>query len=195
MARTGSFGTEKTIAPKDRHQLSLMHVFRAAHASRDAAKDETIIAADGSRALTERSKERRSGTDEVTLRNHLTQDMASLMNTISLEAAVPLDDHPYIQKSVINFGFGDLSRLASSMEGPAKVAEMIRRTLIAHEPRLIADTLEVTVSADSDLANHRLFFEISAEMTASPVDVPLSFVAEVDQGAGKMQMTRLRVQT
>ncbi len=186
--------SETTLVPKDRHQLSLMHVFRAAHAQRDAAKEEHEIR-DGSRALTARSKERRQGTDEDTLRKHLSLDMASLMNTVNLDATQPLDDHPYVTKSVINYGFGDLSRLAGSAEGPEKIAAIIRKTLLAYEPRLIAETVEVTVSEDSDVAGARLTFDIAAEMTASPVDIPLSFVAEVDNGAGKMKMTRLRVQT
>lgn len=187
--------SETTMVPtKDRHQLSLMHVFRAAHASRDATKDIANFQ-DGSRELTERSKERRSGTDEDTLRKHLTRDMASLMNTINLDATVPLDDHPYLRKSIVNYGFGDMSHLADTAGGPEKIAELIRKTLSAYEPRLIPGTLEVNLSEDNDIAGARISFEISAEMVASPVDIPLSFVAEVDKGAGKVQMTKLRVQT
>lgn len=182
------------VPTKDRHQLSLMHVFRAAHARRDSAKEEKNIR-DGSRELTERSKERRVGTDEETLRKHLARDMASLMNTINLDATVDLDDHPFVRDSVVNFGLGDLSRLADSANGPERIAEIIRKTLTTHEPRLIPGTLEVTLSEESDKAGARLSFDISAEMVASPVDIPLSFVAEVDKGAGKMQMTKLRVQT
>lgn len=187
--------TETTMAPaKDRHQLSLMHVFRSAHASRDAKKEKSDVV-DGSRALTERSKERRAGTDEDTLRKHLNSDMASLLNTINLDATVPLDDHDYVSRSIVNFGFGDLSLVADSANGPEKIAEHIRKTLLAFEPRLIPGTLEVTISTDNDGGDARLSFDISAEMVASPVDIPLSFVAEVDKGAGKIQMTKLRVQT
>ncbi len=194
MNATTSRTQEKTLAPRDRHQLSLMHVFRAAHADRDAAKEEHSLI-DGDRELTQRSKERRAGTDEETLRQHLSRDMASLMNTVNLDATVPLDDHPYLRKSVANFGFGDLSQLAGTVDGPAQIAALIRKTLLAFEPRLIADTLEVTASEDNDAAGARLTFDISAEMAASPVDIPLNFVAEVDNGAGKIQMTKLRVQT
>lgn len=182
------------MAPRDRHQLSLMHVFRAAHANRDAAKEENVLV-DGDRELTQRSKERRAGTDEDTLRQHLSRDMASLMNTVNLDATVPLDDHPYLRKSVANFGFGDLSQMAGTVDGPEKIADLIRKTLLAFEPRLIADTLEVTASTENDIAGARMTFDISAEMAASPVDIPLNFVAEVDNGAGKIQMTKLRVQT
>jgi type VI secretion system protein ImpF len=35
---------------------------------------------------------------------------------------------------------------------------------------------------------------VSAEMIGDPVDVPLDFDAEVDLGAGKLHMSKLRVQ-
>ena len=85
-----------------------MHVFRSARAHRDANKDEANYQ-DGAREVTARSQERRIGTDEATLRQHLTADLASLMNTINLDAVIPLDDAPYVAKSVINYGFGDMS--------------------------------------------------------------------------------------
>ena len=175
--------------PKDRRQISLMHVFRAARASRDAGKDEANYQ-DGAREMTARSQERRIGTDEATLRAHLTADLASLMNTINLDAIVPLDDAPYVSKSVINYGFGDMSEMSNSAHAGRQID-----TLIEHEPRLIADTIEIKLDRDEQEATQRLSFDVSAEMVATPVDVPLDFVAEVDMGAGKIQMTRLRVQT
>ena len=179
---------------RDRYQLSLMHVFRAAHAERDAKKEASRIE-DGHRTLTKRSKERRHGTDEGTLRRHLNRDLASLMNTVNLDATVPLDDYPYLEKSIVNFGFGDLSNVADRANGPTIIAEKIKRTLCHYEPRLIPDTIEVTVSQTHDIVTNRLTFEISGEMAASPVDIPLQFIAELDDGIGKIQMTRLQVKT
>ena len=194
MSRSPRMSREKTMAPKDRHQVSLMQVFRQAHARRDAKlRDDATV--EGDRALSVRTRERRVGTDEETLRRHLSSDMASLMNTVNLDAAVPLDEHPYLQKSVLNFGFGDLSHVAGNVDGPAYIADLIRKTLMAYEPRLISESIEVTVSETSDIAGARLTFDIAAEMIASPVDIPLAFVAEVDNGAGKIEMTRLKVQT
>lgn len=178
----------------DRYQLSLMHVFRTAHASRDAKKDDASYQ-DGSREMTARSRERRSGTDEGTLRKHLNNDLASLMNTVNLDATESLDDHPYVKKSIVNFGFGDLSHVADTANGPEIITQRIRETLLNYEPRLIAETLEVNIAKNDDKTDQRMTFEISAEMAASPVDIPLEFLAEVDKGAGKVQMTKLKVRT
>ncbi len=188
-------GNDKTRGdPKDRRQVSLMHVFRSARAQRDASKDEANYQ-DGAREVTSRSQERRIGTDEATLRQHLTADLANLMNTINLDAVVDLDDTPYVAKSVINYGFGDMSEMSNSIHAGQQIAQLIRDTLIEHEPRLIADTIEIQLNRDEQETTQRLSFDVSAEMVATPVDVPLDFVAEVDMGAGKIQMTRLRVQT
>ena len=179
---------------KDRFQLSLMHVFRAAHADRDAKKEASRVE-DGHRTLTERSKERRHGTDEGTLRRHLNRDLASLMNTVNLDATVPLDEYPYLAKSIVNYGFGDLTNVADKANGPQIIAEQIKRTLCHYEPRLIPETVEVIASEDNDIVTNRLTFDISGEMAASPVDIPLQFIAELDEGVGRIQMTRLQVKT
>jgi type VI secretion system protein ImpF len=181
-------------APRDRKQVSLMHVFRSA-VERGDSKDGAANYRDGDREITTRSKERREGTNEETLRRHLSNDLASLMNTISLEAIVDLADYPYIQKSILNYGFGDLSNLSDKGYAASEMSRFIRDTLIRHEPRLIPGTIEINVNKDAESITQRLTFDISADMVASPVDVPLDFVAEVDMGAGKIQMTKLRVQT
>lgn len=189
--RQGSKGVDPKL---DRKQVSLMHVFRSARLSKDA-KSNIDKTQDGSREVTQRSKERRVGTDEHTLRRHLTADLASLMNTINLEAVVDLDDTPYVAKSVVNFGFGDMSEANGSLYARQQISKLIRDTLIQHEPRLIPDSIEITVEIDENDKDQRMSFDIQAEMVATPVDLPLSFVAEVDMGAGKLQMTQLRVQT
>jgi type VI secretion system protein ImpF len=181
-------------APRDRKQVSLMHVFRSA-VERGDSRDGTANYRDGDREITTRSKERREGTTEESLRRHLSHDLASLMNTISLDAAVDLADYPYIQKSIVNYGFGDLSTLSDKGYVAAEMARFIRETLIRHEPRLIPSTIEINVNKDLESVTQRLTFDIAADMVANPVDVPLDFVAEVDMGAGKIQMTKLRVQT
>jgi type VI secretion system protein ImpF len=187
-------GDKRSAAPKDRKQISLMHVFRAANARGDA-KEGRATYTDGARELTERSKERREGTDEETLRKHLTYDLASLMNTISLEAVVDLDEHPYVKSSIVNHGFGDMSDMSESDFAAKRIADLIRETLAIHEPRLIPESVDIQVNREIQSTTQRLTFDIYAEMVATPVDVPLDFVAEVDMGAGKIQMTQLRVKT
>ncbi len=171
-----------------------MHVFRASAESGDARKDGKDYQ-DGDRSINVRAKQRREGVDESELRRHLNADLNNLMNTIRLDATVELEDHPRVEKSVLNFGFADMSSLTQSHLTDQKIATSIRESLINHEPRLIPDSIEVVIRKDDRALTQQVAFDISAEMVADPVDIPLDFVAEVDLGAGKMVMKRLRVQT
>ncbi len=171
-----------------------MHVFRSAIERHDA-RDGVARYNGGDREITERRKERREGTSEETLRRHLTDDLASLMNTVNLDAVVDLSDTPFVAKSILNYGFGDVSKMSNSTFAAKQISDLIRDTLVDHEPRLIASTLEIHVNKDLQEATQRLSFDITAEMVATPVDIPLGFVADVDMGAGKIQMTKLKVAT
>ncbi len=177
----------------NQRQVSLMHVFRASAEKKDArnaGKDYK----DGDRSINVRAKQRREGVDESELRRHLNADLNNLMNTIRLDATVDLADHPHVERSVLNFGFADMSSLSQSHQTDQKIALSIRNALIDHEPRLIPDSIEVTLRKSGAPATQQVAFDIVAEMVADPVDIPLDFVAEVDLGAGKMVMKRLRVQ-
>ena len=87
MSSRNSLDADQIGAQRDRKQVSLMHVFRSA-VERGDSRDGRTTYRDGDREVTQRSKERREGTDEETLRRHLSNDMASLMNTIALDAIV-----------------------------------------------------------------------------------------------------------
>lgn len=171
-----------------------MHVFRASAENGDARK-EAAVNVSGDRALSLRRKQHRDGTDEATLRRHLSIDLANLMNTIRLDAISPLSDTKYVAKSIINFGFSDMSSMSKSDNTNSKIIESIRRALITYEPRLIPESIEIVVNNEHQSVDQRLSFEITAEMVANPIDIPLNFMAEVDLGAGKMKMSRLQVNT
>lgn len=170
-----------------------MHVFRSSAEKKDA-RDAGKDYMDGDRSINVRAKQRREGVDESELRRHLNADLNNLMNTIRLDATVDLADHPHVERSVLNFGFADMSSLSQSHQTDQKIALSIRNALIDHEPRLIPDSIEVMIRPNAGPGTQQVSFDIVAEMVADPVDIPLDFVAEVDLGAGKMVMKRLRVQ-
>lgn len=174
-------------------QVSLMNVFRQAAQDRDARASSESIAEDGGKVLSVRSIERREGASQVTLRSHLAQDLSSLLGTICLDAALPLDGLDHVKVSILNYGMQDMSRLTADNFRDAKLARDLRAALLAHEPRLIAETLEVTLRSVAANEEQRITFDISAEMTAKPVDVPLEFVAEIDTAAGKINLGQLTV--
>jgi len=177
-----------------RAKVSIMHVFRAAHIDRDAKIDREK-SKDGEAVVTQRSKQRRHGVSEDTLRAHIQYDLQALLNTIRLDAVIPLEDAPHIARSVLNYGFRDLSNVTSDELSSPRIVDSIRQSLIDHEPRLIRDTIEVKMGAGEGDSKQRLSITVSAELMGDPVDIPIDFSADVDLGAGKMKMSQLRLQT
>lgn len=174
-------------------QISLMNVFRQAAADRDAkAQNQTYT--DGDRVLNQRSIERREGAGQEKLRSHLAQDLANLLSTIHLEAAQPLTGLDRVRRSILNYGMQDMTRLTATDVTRARILADIKTALLTHEPRLIAETLVLKVRDVKEDGKNHIAFDISAEMAARPVDVPLEFVAEIDVGAGKVALASLRVQ-
>lgn len=172
-------------------QISLMNVFRNAARERDARKTTSEVTEDG-RVLSVRSLERREGAGQATLRENLAQDLANLMATINLDSAQSLDGFDHVKRSILNYGMSDLTHLTVDDSRRTKLAQDLKRSLLAHEPRLVPETLVVKLRSTSGRSHH-VAFDITAEMAAKPVDVPLEFVAEIDTGAGKVALSNLTV--
>lgn len=172
-------------------QISLMNVFRNAARERDAKKTDDHVTEDG-RVLSLRSMERREGAGQGTLRNNLAIDLSSLLGTINLEATEDLTGLDRVRNSILNYGMADLSRFTLDDVRRHKLASDLKAALLAHEPRLVADTLVVKLKG-GNTTNQHIAFDITAEMAAKPVDVPLEFVAEIDTSVGKVALSNLTV--
>ena len=171
-------------------QVSLLNVFRQAHAERDA-RHGTGTDGESERPVSARAMERRHGADQAVLKQHLETDLAHLMNTIHLEAVQPLAEHPRVRRSVVNFGLPDMTSITAGDVQSQRLQRRLRDCLIDHEPRLIPETVEVRLRNLQQDARQRVAFDFSAEMSARPVDIPLTFVAEIDVGAGRADMSKL----
>ena len=171
--------------------MSLLHIFRDSVARRDARYGGRDYV-EGERDLTQLSQKRREGAGEDALRRNLAQDLESLMNTIRLDVAVSLADHPRVAASIVNYGFQDMDSLWRNNRTPGALAAAIRLSLIRAEPRLRAETLEVRLADSEPTVDQRLSFEISAEMISDPTDIPMQFIAEIDPAAGKISMSRMQ---
>lgn len=171
-------------------QISLMNVFRQAARQKDAKDGADPSSDTQDRVLSSRTIERREGAGDDTLRTHLLQDLANLFSTINMESAEPsLAEFPYVQASIINFGIMDLTRLTTADIKNQVMLKELRNSLLRHEPRLIDKSISVKLRSETEDSRQHVAFDISADMSAKPVDVPLEFVAEIDTGAGKMMLS------
>ena len=179
----------------ERSRIALFDVFRHAFEQGDA-RVPSPADRDGNDAeaqLALRGQARRIGVDEETLRAHVHEYMAVLMNTVRLGSAVPLDGHPEVARSVLNFGFQDLSNLTRDELTSQMIEQSIARSLADHEPRLMPDSIRVRVGTMEGDAEQRISVHVTADLIADPADIPIEFEAGVDAGAGTIILSHSRV--
>ncbi|MBP0484994.1 type VI secretion system baseplate subunit TssE [Sagittula sp. M10.9X] len=174
-----------------------MQIFRSHHHDRrrrqHAAPTQDAKKEDGETTVTRRI-DFREGVNEQQLRHHIEADLNALMNTIRLDAINPLHKAPHVAKSILNYGFRDLSSVTLRELNSDAIRESIRQSLIDYEPRLVPGSIEVSVKRGEGGKDQRMELYVSADLMGDPVDIPMDFDAEVDLGAGKMRMSKLRVQ-
>ncbi len=175
----------------ERAKVSILQTFRDSYEAGDARRSQFSAPKGETEA---RNLPRRISLDEATLRRHLQADLSALLNTIELGSAVDLSDVPHVQSSIANYGFTDLSSITLAELSLPKLRQTLRNSLIAHEPRLRRDSIEITVNTPEGDSRQQLSIEVSAELMGDPVDIPVDFDAEVDVSAGKLRMSKLRVQ-
>jgi len=196
--------SSKTAAPKrrsrkihERSRIALFDVFRLSFEAEDAKRKSGSTEDDRRHVTTSeisgRSTARRIGVDEAELRNHVRSHLANLMNSIRLDAAVPLDDTPNVAASVVNYGFTDLSDLSREEFTSAEISKSIKQSLMDHEPRLVPSSIEVRVDVSRDEVTQRVGVHVTADLIADPADIPVEFRAEIDGGSGKAILNSNRI--
>ena len=181
----------------DRSRIALFDVFREAFREKDARKQAASFSERGGQStvsmVSARSKARRQGVDEETLRDHVRAHLATLMNSIRLDAIVSLDDTPEVAQSVLNYGFQDLSNLSRQEISSVQISRSIKQSLMNHEPRLVPESITVRVTTLEGDLDQRVAVMVSADLIADPADIPVEFMADVDVGAGKVSLTSKRI--
>ena len=172
-------------------QVPLLHAFREAAAAGDSRKAEDVRADGDARVLTQRGSVRRRGANEAELRRNLDIDLGNLVNTVNLGSCIDLEGLDHVRGSVLNYGIADMTHMTMDALAGHDLAGALREALLRHEPRLIGDTIDVRLNAETDEINQRIAFEVTADMACRPVDIPLEFLAELDVGSGKVRLRKL----
>ena len=124
------------------------------------------------------------------LRDCVTRDVSWLLNCVSLDVDVNLDDYPEVTRSVLNFGIPDLTGASLSGINSETLQRQIKDAILAFEPRLTANTLRVSVNADHKRMDRQaLMFNIESEMWAQPIPLNLFLKTEVDLETGSFKVS------
>jgi type VI secretion system protein ImpF len=175
----------------DRMAPPLMHAFREAFRNRDAKKELDLRDDTGERIIASRRVQARSWVNEAALRSDLANDLTRLLNTVNLDSAHDLSDYEYAARSIINYGLIDITAYSIDENAVGDITAELRRSLVDYEPRLIAGSIEVARDTSLDNAAQKIRFSVHAEMHATPADIPVEFVAELELDSGKMRISRL----
>lgn len=178
------------ITQKTRLSPPLMHVFRAAHEAKDAAKKIDIRTEAGERVIAGRRLRPRQVITESALRREVSRDLEALLNTIAMESTIDMTDIPFVRKSILNFGLPDIAKRTIDEIGVRKVPEEIRTAIVNYEPRLTEESLRVERDLSVDPADLRIRFIVRADLTCEPVHVPVEFIADIIE-SGKITVNRL----
>jgi type VI secretion system protein ImpF len=135
------------------------------------------------------SRERRV-LSPAQLRQSVQRDLAWLFNAIRLEAVCDLGAYPEVAKSVLNFGFPDLAgRTVSSIEVPT-LERILRKVIWEFEPRLLRESVKVTLSKDPDHVGHNaLRFDIEADLWSDPIPIRLYLRTDIDLEDGTVRVS------
>ena len=118
------------------------------------------------------------------LREAVLRDLTWLLNTDNMHAE-ELEDHPLVAKSVLNYGFPDLSGITATSIDARELTRILRQVIRDFEPRLIDKSVKVRVIVTEDEYNRNaVAFEIKADLWAHPVPMDLLLKTEIDLETG-----------
>jgi len=145
--------------------------------------------------LTDDEPEQRHETEshrimsKTQLRQAVLRDLGALFNAVQ-----PLGDeaepYPLLAESVLNFGLPSLSGQLASKLDVGGLENAIRQAILRFEPRILADTLQVTaLEATNVLNTHNVIeFEIRGHLWSQPVPLEILLRTELDLEAGQIEM-------
>lgn len=123
------------------------------------------------------------------LRQGVLRDMAWLLNTGSLAGAENLDGYPLVAGSVINYGIPDLAGTTLTGADVRQIERRVRQAIWDFEPRILRDSVKVTVIASSDQMNRNaMTFDIVGDLWAQPLPLRLYLRTELDLETGNMEI-------
>jgi type VI secretion system protein ImpF len=123
------------------------------------------------------------------LRQAVLRDLAALFNSVQ-PLARAAEPYPLLAESVLNFGLPPLSGQLASKLDVSVLEAAIREAIVRFEPRILADTLQVTaLEASNVLDTHNVIeFEIRGHLWSQPVPLEILLRTQLDLEAGQIEV-------
>ena len=122
------------------------------------------------------------------LRRAVLRDIAWILNATNMESDTEFAAFPEARRSVINFGVQALSGQRVQDIDWQALELAIKDAIIAFEPRVLADTLDVRVATTENSIDHHnlLSFEIRGQLWSLPYPMELLLRSSVDLESGQV---------
>lgn len=117
--------------------------------------------------------------NEAALRATVRREIAWLLNTTHLAAAIDLDPYPEVQTSVLNYGVADLSGKSFTRRLVIQRARDIRNAIRAFEPRIKESTLSVEPVETVERENS-VTYVIHGDVTSAVKALPVKFRTDIE---------------
>jgi len=167
-----------------------MQAFRAAFRDRDSEKNVDVRSQEGERVIAGRRTTPRNAVSEGLLRQDLAEDISALLNTVNLASAIDLAGMDEVQTSILNYGVDDLTAIPAGSAAVSGLPNKIRKVLETYEARLAQGSVAIMPNREFDELNTKLSLHVSADMYATPSDVPIEFVADVEPFGNNVKLTK-----
>ncbi len=127
------------------------------------------------------------------LRQAVLRDLSWLFNATRLSDSESLDDYPQARRSVIDFGLPSLSGQTASGVDVTTLEVQVRRAIVEHEPRILAETLRVEALTPERLMDHhnQISFRITGQLWSQPVPLDLMLHTDIDLETGRVEVKEL----
>ncbi len=127
------------------------------------------------------------------MRDAVLRDLSWLFNTTFLAAEGTFDRYPEVRRSVLNYGLPALSGQTASSVDPVALEEKVKRAILDHEPRILADSLVVEALVSEQQLDHhnQISFRISGKLWAQPVPLELLLHTDIDLETGRVEIKDL----
>lgn len=124
------------------------------------------------------------------LKRSVLRDLGWLLNCGSLSATEDLSDYPEVEKSVLNFGIANMAGSTIASKDLLQLERRIKEAILIFEPRIIPETLRVSIDVDRQAMSIRaLTFIIEGQLWAQPAPVSLYVSTEMDLETGRAMVS------
>ena len=125
------------------------------------------------------------------LRDCVIRDISHLLNTHYMEGNTDLGNYSEVKSSVVNYGVSGLTGFSMHNIDIHQAERKIRQALINYEPRILKDTLKVSMTRDTEKSSkHAIVFRIEGQIWAIPIPLMLMLKTEIDLETGSVNVVQ-----